>query len=78
MRDKFGGATLALAGFLLSMLTIIDSIDGSFTYASKMNGIIEITLAHGAMDFFFSLFGQVFIGLAVAILGLGIYFKPKF
>ncbi|WNZ57770.1 hypothetical protein QT397_10625 [Microbulbifer sp. MKSA007] len=78
MRDKFGGTTLAIAGFLLCILTVIDSIDGSFTYVSKMIGIIEITLTHGALNFFFSLFVQVFISLAVAALGLGIYFKPNF
>jgi len=78
MRDKFGGAVLAILGILVSVFTVVDSLDGSFSYASKMNGVYEVVYSNGATDFFFSLGVQVFIGLAVCGLGLGIYFKPKF
>ncbi len=78
MRDKFGGVVLAIVGMLVSVFSIVDSLDGSFQYASKMNGVYGVVYSNGATDFFFRLGVQVFIGLAVFGLGLGIYFKPKF
>ena len=67
--DKIGGFTMLILGLLLTIFTLIDSLDGNFRYASKTQGVYQAVLENGAYDFYVSLMIQTSIGIGVACLG---------
>jgi len=77
MRDKVGGFVMTLLGLSLAVITIIDSLDGSFRHVSKTRGVYQAILENDSFDFYFSLAVQVGIGIIVAGLGAYISYKPK-